>query len=43
MLYSSIKTQSDMDGPRECHTEWNKSEQEKQILYINVYMWNLEK
>ena len=32
-----------MDGPRECHTEWSKSEREKQILYINAYMWNLEK
>ena len=33
----------DMDGPRDCHTEWSKSEREKQILYINVYMWNIEK
>ena len=33
----------DMDGPRDCHTEWIKSEREKQILYINAYMWNLEK
>ena len=32
-----------MDGPRDCHTEWSKSEREKQILYINAYMWNLEK
>ena len=23
--------------------EWNKSEREKQIVYINTYMWNLEK
>ena len=22
---------------------WNKSEREKQILFINAYMWNLEK
>ena len=29
-------------GHRECHTEWSKSEKEKQI-YINAYMWNLEK
>ena len=34
---------SDMDGPRDCHTEGSKSEREKQILYINAYMWNLEK
>ena len=32
-----------MDGPRDCHTEWSKSEREKQILYIKAYMWNLEK
>ena len=24
-------------------TKWSKSEREKQILYINAYMWNLEK
>ena len=33
----------DMDGLRECHTELSKSEREKQTLYINAYMWNLEK
>ena len=33
----------DVDGPRECHTEWSKSEREKWISYINVYMWHLEK
>ena len=33
----------DMDGPRDCHTGWSKSEREKQISYINPYMWNLEK
>ena len=27
----------DMDGLRDCHTEWNKSEREKQISYINTY------
>ena len=32
-----------MDEPRNCHTEWSKSEREKQISYINAYMWNLEK
>ena len=30
----------DVDGPRECHTEWSKSE--KQMLGTNAYMWNLE-
>ena len=33
----------DMDGPRVYHTEWSKSEREKQIPYINAYMWNIEK
>ena len=33
----------DVDGPRDSHTEWSKSEREKKILYINACMWNLEK
>ena len=33
----------DVDGSMDCDTDWSKSEREKQILYINVYMWNLEK
>ena len=33
----------DVDGSRDCHTEGSKSEREKQISYINTYMWNLEK
>ena len=33
----------DVDGSRDCHTEWSKSEREKQTSYINAYMWNLEK
>ena len=32
-----------MDGSRDCRIEWSKSEREKQISYINAYMWNLEK
>ena len=28
----------DMDGPRDCHTEWNKSEREKQISYILTHI-----
>ena len=24
-------------------TEWSKSERERQVLYINAYLWNLEK
>ena len=34
---------SDVDEPRIYHTEWSKSEREKQITNINVYIWNLEK
>ena len=25
------------------YTEWSKSEIERQILYINAYIWNLER
>ena len=34
---------SETDEPRVCHTERSKSEQEKQISYMNRYIWNLEK
>ena len=34
---------SEVDGPRVCHTEWSKSEREKQIPYDITYMWNLKK
>ena len=34
---------SEVDGPRVCHTEWSKSEREKQIPYANTYIWNLKK
>ena len=39
--YSVIKRTScvicrDVDGPRVCHTEWSKSEREKQMSYINT-------
>ena len=33
----------DVDKPRLCHTEWSKSEREKQVSSINACMWNLEK
>ena len=32
---------SNMDGPRDCHTEWSKSERD--ISYDIAYMWNLQK
>ena len=34
---------SDVDEPRASHTEWRKSETEKQISCTNTYMWSLEK
>ena len=35
-------TCSNMDGPRDYHTEWSKSERETQISYDIAYMWNLK-
>ena len=32
-----------VDEPRACYSEWSESEREKQISYINTYIWNLEK
>ena len=32
---------SNMDGHRDCHTEWSKSDRERQIYDI-TYMWNLK-
>ena len=46
--YSAIKKEqnnaicSDMDGSRDGHTEWSKSDRERQIYEI-AYMWNLKK
>ena len=34
---------NEVDEPRAYYTDWSKSEREKQISYINTYMWNLEK
>ena len=33
---------SNMDGPRNHHTKWSKSERERQIPYDITYMWNLK-
>ena len=47
--YSAIKKEQnntscrDMDGPRDCRSEWSKSEREKQISYYITDMWTLEK
>ena len=32
-----------MNGPRDCHTERNKSDRERQISYDITYTWNLKK
>ena len=31
-----------MDGPRDYHTKWSKSERERQMPYDIIYMWNLK-
>ena len=47
--YSAIKrseTESSAEivgETRVCSTEWSKSEREQQTLYMDIYMWNLEK
>ena len=47
--YSAIKKVwnnaicSNMDGPRDYHTKWSKSDRERQIPYAITYMWNLKK
>ena len=46
--YSTLKETNlsqccEVDEPRACYTEWSKSEREKQIPYIDAYIWNLEK
>ena len=33
---------NEVDEPGAYYTEWSKSERERQILYINTYIWNLE-
>ena len=33
---------SNMDGPRDYHTKWSKSDRERQISYDVTYMWNLK-
>ena len=34
---------SNMDGPRDNHTKWSKSDRERQIPYDITCMWNLKK
>ena len=34
---------NEVDEPRACYTEWSKSDRERQISYINAYIWKLER
>ena len=34
---------SNMVGPGDYHTEWSKSDREREILYDMPYMWNLKR
>ena len=34
---------SNMDGPRDDHTQWSKPGRERQISYDIAFMWNLKK
>ena len=34
---------TEVDEPGACYKEWSKSKRERQILYINAYIYNLEK
>ena len=31
-----------MDGPRDYHTKWSKSDRERKVSYDITYMWNLK-
>ena len=33
---------SNMDGPRDYHIRWSKSDRERQVSYGITYMWNLK-
>ena len=45
--YSAIRNETlpfaAMDGPRDYHTKWSKSDRERQILYDITYMWNIKR
>ena len=47
--YSAIKKEwnnvicSNMDGARECHTEWSESDTEGEISYDIPHIWNLKR
>ena len=31
-----------MDGSRDCHNEWSKSDRERQISHDTAHMWTLK-
>ena len=33
---------NNVDGPRGYYVQWNKSDRERHILYVIIYMWNLK-
>ena len=39
---TEIMLSKDMGGPRDCHTEWSKSERERQIPVISL-IYRIEK
>ena len=42
-IINTLVNFSEVDETRAYYTEWNKSEREKEILYINAYIWNVER
>ena len=42
-LAKDVRTCREVNEPRACYTEWGKSERVHQTLYINAYIWDLEK
>ena len=44
MLFAAAQMDLEIpNGPRDSHTEWSKSDRERQILYDINHMWNLKK
>ena len=47
--YSAIKKEhilvslNEVDEPRAYYRQWSKSEREREILYINTCIWNVER
>ena len=43
VIFSRLRVLFCMDRPRECHTEWGKSDREGEILYDIPYTWNIKR